>query len=324
MSRSAHAAGGPGLVSVVIPVYNRASTIGRALASVQRQTCPPDEILVVDDGSTDASCAVVAALAAQDASIRLLRETRNGGGAAARNTGLRAACGELVAFLDSDDEWLDDHLEQRISTLRSDPDVALVFGAFYLDDGRTTIPQPCQPLVGDPLVYVFSGRGGFRTSTFVGRKAALLEVPFDDRLRKHQDWDLVLNLAHRRFRVAADPQPTAVLHIASHDRLSAKPDHEASKLFYLKNRQHGSRSGWVLFCTIMLERAFRAERRGTNFRYYLATLKNIDSRAGAIVGVLTALLYIPRLGRRLFRAACTSYCLATADARDRGAAQRSP
>ena len=203
-------------------------------------------------------------------------------------------------------------------------DVALVFGSFYLDNGRTRIPQPCQPLVGDPLEYVFSGRGGFRTSTFVGRRSALLEVMFDERLRKHQDWDLVLNLVQRQFRVAAGPQATAVLHIASHDRLSARPDHEASKLFYLKNRHHGSRSGWVLFCTIMLERAFRAERRGPNFRYYLATLKNIDSRAGAIVGVLTSLLYIPRLGRRLFRSACTTYCLATADARDRSAAQHSP
>jgi len=331
MSRFARAADKPGRdldshadgVSVVIPVYNRASTIGRAIASAQRQTCPPLEILVVDDCSTDDTRDVVAALAAQDQRIKLLCEPRNGGGSVARNTGLRAANASIVAFLDSDDEWLDRHLERRITTLRGEPRPALVFGSFYIADARSRAPLMCAPFEGDPLEYVFAGLGGFRTSTFAGTRDALRDVTFDERLRKHQDWDLVFNLVQRQFRVVADPEPTSILHTASDDRLSAKVDHEASTLFYLKNGDRGSRTGWALFCAIMLERAFRTARQGADFRYYLDTLKNIDSRAGAIVGILTHLLYVPRLGRRLFRTACTAYCLATADARERAATRRS-
>jgi glycosyltransferase involved in cell wall biosynthesis len=303
------------LVSVVIPAYNRASSIARAIASALAQTVGPFEIIVVDDASTDETCNVVAALAARDARIRLLRETVNRGGAAARNVGLEAARTEFVAFLDSDDQWLPQHLERRLAVLQAEPKLALVFGSFYVDDGRTREPQHCDPLLGDPLEYLYSARGGFRTSTFAGRRAELLEVRFDDRLRKHQDWDLVLNLVER-FGVAADPEPTAVLHVHARDRLSSKLDHESTRSFYVKNSSRGSRTGWVLFCTVMLETTFRTERRSANFRYYLDTLQTIDRRARGVIGILTAALYVPRVGGRLFRVASRNYCLATARARE--------
>src|SRR5688572_2836188 len=173
-------------VSVVIPVYNRARCIGRAIASAVRQALPPLEIIVVDDGSTDDSCEVVAAISAQEPRIRLLRQDSNRGGAAARNVGLMAARAEFVAFLDSDDEWLGDHLERRLAVLQAAPQPALVHGSFYVDDGSYRRVQRCAPLRGDPLEYLFAGRGGLRTSTFVGRRAALLEVHFDEALRKHR------------------------------------------------------------------------------------------------------------------------------------------
>jgi glycosyltransferase involved in cell wall biosynthesis len=309
------------LVSVVIPVYNRASTIGRAIESALAQTVPPLEVVVVDDGSTDDTSGVVATMAARDVRIRLLRAKVNRGGAAARNLGLAAAKAELVAFLDSDDEWLPQHLERRISALQAEPRPALVFGSFYVDDGRVRQPQRCYPLQGDPLVYVFSARGGLRTSTFAGRRAELSEVRFDDLLRKHQDWDFVLNLV-QRFPVAADFEPTVVLHVSAADRLSAKLDHEATRSFYVKNTPRGSRTGWLLFCTVMLETTFRTERRSANFRYYLDTLKDIDGGARTVVGLLTSLLYVPRIGGRLFRVACRKYCLATASARESAARRR--
>ncbi len=98
----------PTLISVVVPVYNRASLITRALDSVHDQTYRPIELIVVDDGSTDATRAVVerwrAAHEAADFSTVTISEV-NSGAAAARNIGIRVATGEWIAFLDSDDWW---------------------------------------------------------------------------------------------------------------------------------------------------------------------------------------------------------------------------
>jgi len=86
------------LVSVIIPVFNRESTITRAIASVQRQTYKNIQILVIDDGSSDATVDVVRRLTERDQRVTLLRHSSNQGRSAARNTGVRVASGELVAF----------------------------------------------------------------------------------------------------------------------------------------------------------------------------------------------------------------------------------
>lgn len=115
-------------ISVVIPLYNKAATIEAAIASVRAQTFADWELVVVDDGSTDAGPQVVEALARQDARVRCIRQP-NGGVAAARNAGLQAARSEWVALLDADDHWRPEHLA-RLDQLRSRfPDVVLCGGA---------------------------------------------------------------------------------------------------------------------------------------------------------------------------------------------------
>lgn len=97
-------------VSVVIPAYNAAATIGAALASVQGQTERRLEILVVDDASTDSTVATVLDQAARDPRIRLIRLAVNGGPAVARNRGIAEACGPWIALLDADDQYAPDRL----------------------------------------------------------------------------------------------------------------------------------------------------------------------------------------------------------------------
>src|SRR3954471_17922408 len=94
-------------VSVVIPAFDRASVLPRALTSIRAQASQPAEILVVDDRSSDDTAAV-----AEQWRARVLRHERNQGAGAARNTALRAAAHDWVAFLDSDDEWLPGHLDR--------------------------------------------------------------------------------------------------------------------------------------------------------------------------------------------------------------------
>lgn len=125
-------------ISVIIPVYNGARFLGEAIQSVLQQTVPPDEVIVVDDGSTDGS----AALAAQVAGVLVLRQSNRGVGAAL-NLGISHAHGDLLAFLDADDRWLRDKLAQQVHALKANPKSAMVFGhvrqfgdTHYLADDR--------------------------------------------------------------------------------------------------------------------------------------------------------------------------------------------
>jgi glycosyltransferase involved in cell wall biosynthesis len=115
--------GEPGLVSVVIPAYNRERLIGAAIDSVLAQTYREVEVIVVDDGSKDRTCEVVERYGAP---VRLVRQA-NGGAAAARNTGFRHARGEFVALLDSDDVWHPWKLEAQVRLLRARPRVGMVW-----------------------------------------------------------------------------------------------------------------------------------------------------------------------------------------------------
>lgn len=297
-------------VTVVIPTHDRAGSIARAISGCLRQTPAPAEVLVVDDCSTDGTREVVESIAAGDARVRLIRLDRRSGGAAARNAGILAARGGFVAFLDSDDEWLEGHLARKLGALR-DSGAGLAFGAFFQDDGKRRIERRCRQLAGDPLEYVFLGRGGIRTSTFVAKAENLREVMFDDAQLKHQDWDLVVNFG-KRFPVTADGTATAVLHMGGTDRLSAGLDYDASKRFLVKNRDACTRTGRLLFAAFVIDRAFHAGGpNGPQLPRYLDLAGEIDPRARYAIGFLLPLLRVPRIGSRLFRAATRLYCRLT-------------
>ena len=102
-----------------MPAWNAAGTIARSIESVLAQRHAQFELLVVDDGSTDATARLVDGYAATDARVRLIRQPANGGVAAARNAGIAAARGEYVAFLDSDDWWHPLKLERQLAQMRS-------------------------------------------------------------------------------------------------------------------------------------------------------------------------------------------------------------
>ena len=111
------------LVSVVIPCFNAAATLGRAIASVRRQSYGNTEIIAVDDGSRDATPALLRAEAERGV---LVITQPNGGVPVARNSGMAAAHGEFIAFLDSDDEWHPDKLARQMQVLRAHPAMVLI------------------------------------------------------------------------------------------------------------------------------------------------------------------------------------------------------
>jgi glycosyltransferase involved in cell wall biosynthesis len=123
------------LVSIIMPTYNRADTIMRAIQSIQAQTFQDWELIVVDDGSTDGTVSVIKGL---DPRMSIIRQ-ENQGNAVARNLGLRHSTGRYIAFLDSDDEWLPYHLELCIGFLRAHPEEAFVTTIFSEDFGHGRI-----------------------------------------------------------------------------------------------------------------------------------------------------------------------------------------
>jgi teichuronic acid biosynthesis glycosyltransferase TuaG len=138
-------------VSIITPAYNAARFLADTIDSVRAQTVQDWELIVVDDGSTDATVAIVQRYAEADPRIRLLRQA-NAGPSAARNNGMSAARGTFFAFLDSDDQWLPEFLECQLDVFARYPDTALVTAnAYYLggpQDGQPRRP----PSEGHPVL----------------------------------------------------------------------------------------------------------------------------------------------------------------------------
>ena len=192
------------LVSVIVPAYNASEFIGETLDSVFAQTFTDFEVIVINDGSPDTQ-ELERVLQRFPPKLRYIKQ-ENQGAAAARNTGLRAAAGELVAFLDADDTWLATFLEKQTAFLKSSgADFvfcdALLFGDSLLA-GRTfmQVQPPTAQVTPENLLAV---KVTVLTSTVVARRAPVLEVGlFDESLRRGHDFDLWLRLAKLGIRFA--------------------------------------------------------------------------------------------------------------------------
>jgi len=189
-------------VSCVIPVYNAEAFVAEAVTSVLEQTVRPQEIIVVDDGSTDGT---PDALAAFGSDVHVIRQ-QNQGVSAARNVGVDAAEGEWIALLDADDWWLPEKLARQ-QALAADPDVGLVYTGCWAqeqDSGRrheTPLVKPSDDAYHRLL------RGNFvPTSTVMVRRDLWQQAGgLEPMLATCEDWDLWIRLA-RVCRFACVPQ----------------------------------------------------------------------------------------------------------------------
>lgn len=198
------------LVSVIIPNYNRQAELQRAVDSVLAQDYPALEIIVVDDASTRPVRLELPTAGRQ--ALRWIALETNHGGATARNAGIDAARGEVVAFLDSDDVWTSDKLTRQIASYLADgrPQDAVYYSQVVLDRGREQLTLPERPLADDESVgdYLFPWRGNLiHTSCLLMSRSLAARVRFRDGLRIHQDVDFCLRLqqAGAVFRFHAEP-----------------------------------------------------------------------------------------------------------------------
>jgi len=196
-------------VSVVIPTYNRAHLVDRAIRSVLNQTYQDFEIIVVDDGSTPR--------------IRYIRHEKNRGGSAARNTGIRAARGEYIAFLDSDDEWLPEKLKYEITALANNTDF-IICGSYYIfinEHTKKPIHKP-ECFKKQIVEQITALRGEcLTTNDFVIRREAILRIGgFDEKLPARQDWDLWIRITGVGKGIQL-PKHTVNKYVLRDDQISA-------------------------------------------------------------------------------------------------------
>ncbi len=194
---------GRGSVVVVIPAKDRAGVIGRALQSVRAQTVPPDEVIVVDDGSSDDTAAVARSFGA----TVLVHDAPRGSGPA-RNTGIEASDAEWVAFLDSDDEWMPTHLEY----VRASAEGHVLVSSSAVDtNGRGRGNQSGTPLRLTPR-RCFVPENPVVTSGTLAHRQELLDAGGFRPFRRAQDIDMWARLLERGPGLVL-PEPTVVYHV---------------------------------------------------------------------------------------------------------------
>ena len=195
-------------VSVVIPAYNTARFLPEAIESVLGQTFTSYEVIVIDDGSTDATVSIARSFGER---VRCLRQ-ENQGPSAARNHGIAAARGEFVAFLDSDDRWEPEMLAEQLAAFAADPEAGLVFTNCINTDGEVLLPVDCsaQRTAHSGRVFHHLLRENFViTSTVMVRRACLAATGgFDPALRVSEDFDLWVRIA-RLFPLRFVPRSLA-------------------------------------------------------------------------------------------------------------------
>src|SRR6266581_946708 len=194
------------LVSVVIPCYNQAHFLREAIESVLAQTYPHFEVVVVDDGSTDNTAAVVAGYPG----VRYFRQ-ENQGLAAARNTGLRHSVGERLVFLDADDRLMPHAIEVGLACFKDHPECAFVYGhsRFMTFDGSLFHWQPRPRVEGDYYLALLQGCPIFATGSVMYRREIFeLVGGFDPSLSPAADYDLYYRIA-RQFPIRCHDQTIA-------------------------------------------------------------------------------------------------------------------
>lgn len=189
-------------ISVIIPVYNGEKTIKETIESVLNQTFKDFELIVINDGSQDATLKIISSI--EDDRLKVFSYP-NAGASASRNKGFYQSVGEFVAFLDADDLWTEDKLEAQFNALEANPQAAIAYSwSDYINEsGKFLRPGGQISISGNiykNLLLVDLLENG--SNPLIRREAIVAVKGFDESLPAGQDWDLYLRLAARYHFVA--------------------------------------------------------------------------------------------------------------------------
>jgi glycosyltransferase involved in cell wall biosynthesis len=241
-------------VSVIIPAYNRETLVARAIDSVLAQTWQDFELIVVDDASKDGTRAVLEGYR-DHPKVRLILSDVNRGGSGARNLGIEAARGALIAFQDSDDVWLPHKLAAQVAALEANPQAGLCYcGALFSEGSRSYyIPEAVFARLDGDMSQEMLRRNTTSTQTLLVRREVLAQSgPFDATLKRFQDWDLMIRIAQIAPLVFL-PEPMVVIfatpgNISSfvvNDAISRAQILEKYRDLFAAAPEHGARNHYI-------------------------------------------------------------------------------
>jgi glycosyltransferase involved in cell wall biosynthesis len=196
-------------VSIIIPTYNRAHVLSRAIQSVLAQTYQDFELIIVDDGSTDDTERLVKSFNSEK--IRYIRHIENKGPAAARNNGIQSAKGDYIAFQDSDDEWMPQKLEKQMRAFETaPPEVGVVYtGSYIIKNNRKWVAPHGglpPPKDGDIFFSQLKGRFVLPSATVIKGECFARAGTFDERFFPIEDSELFLRFSrHYQFKCINEP-----------------------------------------------------------------------------------------------------------------------
>ena len=183
------------MISVIIPTYNRAHLLPRALDSILSQSCLPNEIIVVDDGSTDDTSVLMTSVYPEIVFI----QQSNTGVSCTRNVGIKRASGDWIAFLDSDDEWFPEKLEVQMNALYKNPELKICHtNEIWIRNGTRVNPKKKHEKFGGWIFQKCLPLCCISPSSVIIHKSIFDEVGlFDDSLLVCEDYDLWLRITAR-------------------------------------------------------------------------------------------------------------------------------
>lgn len=263
-------------VSVIIPTCNRARSLKKAIQSVLQQSFQSFEIIIVNDASRDNTLDILNELQQQDARIQVISHSKSVGGSEARNIGIRASCGEWVAFLDDDDCWLPKKLHAQLNMLAYFPN-AVACSSGYVIHYPLGIKCHIYTPMHLPLESLLEANTLGGASVCLCKAAVLKQIGgFDAQLRSAQDWDLWIRL--RQAGLIISVQKTLVSYQVHFDtRISndMKAKYLGARKFYFKHRAIMSatakQTNLQLICYIRSRQSYRSmNARIRNLRCALA------------------------------------------------------
>jgi len=234
-------------VSIITPTFNSAAFISDTIRSVQNQTYPDWEMLLVDDCSTDETVAIVTAFAAQDNRIRLYQLECNSGAGVARNQALERASGRYIAFLDADDLWKPEKLEKQLAFLAQNK-LPFTF-SFYdcIDENGMSLHKRIKAPLRLSYRQLFF-------CNFIGNLTGIYDTDYFGKIpiasfRKRQDWIVWLTIMKQIKTAQPVPESLALYRIRK-DSISASKRSLLQHNYRIYRDFHGKSSVMALFCMI--------------------------------------------------------------------------
>lgn len=207
--------------SVIIPVFNREKTISDCLQSILRQTYRYFEIIVVDDNSTDKTCQIVENLATQYSQIQLIKLGKNSGAQVARNIGIKKSTSSWITFLDSDDTWLPNKLEQQYLILKDNNfrDDVVIYSTCYIQQDNKKSYWDLPKFEGYCFRDLLISSGPMFQSLIVS-KLSLQDIGLlDENIKSYQEWDVSIALSKNNSFIFMS-EPTFIYNIHNGETIS--------------------------------------------------------------------------------------------------------